>query len=60
MNKTSNDKDRLNSILTRFVDCEGKVDYSSIEEEETVENYVKWLETFDHKNLKTTNEKLAF
>lgn len=60
MNKTSNDKDRLNSILTRFVDCEGKVDYSSIEEEETVENYVKWLESFDPKNLKTRNEKLAF
>ena len=60
MNKASNVKDRLNSILTRFVDSEGKVDYSSIEEEETVENYVKWLESFDPKNLKTTNEKLAF
>ncbi len=36
------------------------MDYSSIEEEETVENYVKWLESFDPKNLKTANEKLAF
>ena len=60
MNKANDVEDRLNSILTRFVDSESKVDYSSLEEEKTVEKYVRWLETFDPKNLKTRNEKLAF
>ena len=60
MNKASDVKDRLDSILMRFVDSEGKVDYSSLDEEKTVEKYVRWLQTFDPKNLKTRNEKLAF
>jgi len=60
MNKASNVEDRLNSTLMRFVDSEGKVDYSSLDEVETVENYVRSLETFDPEDLKTRNEKLAF
>ncbi|NIR86048.1 DUF547 domain-containing protein [Candidatus Bathyarchaeota archaeon] len=54
-------EDRLNSLLKKYVNSEGKVDYSSLEEEaETVENYVRWLGSFDPENLKTRNEKLAF
>jgi len=54
-------EDRLNSLLKKYVDSKGKVDYSSLEEEaETVEKYVMWLESFDPKNLKTRNEKLTF
>ena len=61
MREESVPEDRLNSLLKRYVNSEGKVDYSSLEEEaETVENYVRWLESFDPKNLKTRNEKLAF
>jgi len=60
VHEASVDEDRLNSLLERYVSPEGKVNYSSLEEERTVENYVTWLESFDLKNLKTRNEKLAF
>ena len=59
MNGGSAYKDRLDSLLKRYVGSEGKVDYQSLEEE-TVEDYVRWLEGFDPGNLKTRNEKLAF
>lgn len=59
MREESVPEDRLNSLLKKYVNSEGKVDYSSLEEE-TVGNYVRWLKSFDPKNLKTRNEKLAF
>ena len=59
MNGGSAYKDRLDSLLKRYVGSEGKVDYQSLEEE-TVEDYVRWLEGFDPGNLKTREEKLAF
>lgn len=51
---------RLNSALSSYVDSEGKVDYSSLEADKTVEEFANWLETFDRKSLKTVNEKIAF
>jgi hypothetical protein len=53
-------EDRLNSLLKQYVSSEGKVNYPSIEKAGAVENYVKWLKSFNPKNLKTENEKLAF
>jgi len=61
MREESVPEDRLNSLLKEYVNSDGKVDYSSLEEKaEPVEKYVTWLESFDLKNLKTRNEKLAF
>ncbi len=60
MNESGALEDRLNSLLKQYVNSEDKVYYSSLEEDETVENYIRWLESFDPKNLKTKNEKLAF
>ena len=60
MHEASVLEDRLNSLLKQYVSSEGKVDYLSLEKAGTVENYVKWLESFDPKNLKNRNEKLAF
>ena len=51
---------RLNSALPNYVDSEGNVDYSSLETDETVEEFANWLETFNKKSLKTINEKIAF
>ena len=51
---------RLNSALSSYVDSEGNVDYSSLEADETVEEFANWLETFNKKSLKTINEKIAF
>lgn len=51
---------RLNSALSSYVDSEGKVDYSSLEADKTVEEFADWLETFNRKNLKAVNEKIAF
>jgi hypothetical protein len=42
------------------VDSEGKVDYSSLKADGTIEEFTSWLETFDRKSLKTANEKIAF
>lgn len=50
----------LNSALSSYVDSEGKVDYSSLEADKTVEEFANRLETFDRKNLKAVNEKIAF
>ena len=51
---------RLNSALSSYVDSEGKVDYSSLEADKTVEEFANWLETFDRKSLEAVNEKIAF
>ena len=59
--KTSDNENRLNSLLRRFVDSEGNVDYSSIQEEEKiVDSYVRRVEKYRPENLKTGSEKLAF
>jgi len=60
MNETIVLKDRLNSVLKRYVDSEGKVAYYTFGEDRTIEKYVNWLETFDPYILKTRSEKLAF
>jgi len=60
MHKAAIFKDRLDALLTQYVDAEGRVDYSSIDTEKAVEDYVKWLKSFDPENLKTKDEKLAF
>ena len=51
---------RLNSALSSYLDSEGKVDYSSLEADKTVEEFADWLETFDRKSLEAVNEKIAF
>ena len=51
---------RLNSALSRYVDSEGNVDYSSLESDKTVEEFTSWLETFDKKSLEAVDEKIAF
>ncbi|UCE29562.1 MAG: DUF547 domain-containing protein [Candidatus Bathyarchaeota archaeon] len=51
---------RLNSVLSSNVDSEGKVDYSSLKADGTIEEFASWLETFDRKSLETANEKIAF
>ncbi len=51
---------RLNSALSSYVDSEGKVDYSSLEADKTVEEFADWLETFDRKSLEAVNEKIVF
>ena len=57
----SGNENRLASLLERFVDSEGKVDYSSLRaEEETVEAHVRRMGNSDPESLKTRNEMLAF
>jgi len=57
----SGNGNRLNSLLERFVDSEGKVDYASLQvEEEIVEDYVRKIVAFDLESLRTRNEELAF
>ena len=53
-------KHRLNSVLSSNVDSEGRVDYSSLMADGTIEEFTDWLEEFDRKSLKTANEKIAF
>jgi len=53
-------ENRLNSALSSYVDSKGKVDYSSLEADKTVEEFADWLETFDRKSLEAVNEKIAF
>jgi hypothetical protein len=61
MGKDSEDIDRLDSILGRFVDSNGNVDYDSLKEEiDIVEKYVEWIKSFNPESLKTLNEKIAF
>ena len=61
MGKDSEDIDRLNYILGRFVDSNGKVDYDSLKEEtDLVEKYVEWIKSFNPESLETLNEKIAF
>jgi hypothetical protein len=59
--KESDGENRLDSLLERFADSEGKVDYASLQQEEKiVESYVRRMEKLDPGNLRTRNEKLAF
>lgn len=57
----SSQEDRLATVLGRFVDPEGKVDYSSLQDEiRVVEDYVQSIKIVNTKELATVNEKLAF
>jgi Zn-finger domain-containing protein len=61
MKKDSEYLNRLNSILGRFVDSNGKVDYDSLKEEtDLVEKYVEWIKSYNLESLETLNEKMAF
>jgi hypothetical protein len=42
------------------VNSEGKVDYLALASDKTVEDYVRWLKTFNPESLKNQNERLAF
>jgi hypothetical protein len=51
----------LDSVLNRFIDPEGKVDYSSLQDEiRVVEDYVRSIMFVDPEELSTIGEKLAF
>ena len=56
----SSHEDRLNNLLMEYITPEGKVDYETMKDSKTVEDYVEWLKTFNPETLKTRNEKLAF
>ena len=60
MNETSVLGDKLNTLLEKYVDPEGTVNYFALQEHKTVTDYAEWLETFDPESLKTENEKIAF
>ena len=50
----------IDSILGRYVDSEGAVDYLTLSMEEHIIKYVESLGNFDLAELKSKNEKLAF
>ena len=60
MVKTSALENRLNSALSSNIDSKGKMDYSSLETDKSVEEFASWLEEFDRKSLESVNEKIAF
>ncbi|MFQ6121024.1 MAG: DUF547 domain-containing protein [Methanosarcinales archaeon] len=51
---------RIDSVLSKYVDSDGKVDYLALGRTDYVVEYVEFLKTFDMESLKTKNEKLAF
>jgi hypothetical protein len=51
---------RLDTTLSEYVDDEGKVDYTSVQEGGAVREYVDWLKEFDPDSLRTENDRLAF
>lgn len=60
MVEASTFKKRLNSALSKYLDPEGKVEYSALEADKTVEEFANWLKTFDNTSLSSLNEELAF